>query len=129
MVRTRCIFAFLREVAMDEREAEYLRQQIRELERAKNRWKAATVALLAAFALFLVLGTGSVLTYSLFSVRTEALRARDAEMMAREQAEMAEIRARQAEMQAQQALEEVATSKNAKPKTRADGGKKQDSKR
>jgi hypothetical protein len=114
---------------MDENEAEYLRQQIRELERVKSRWKAAAVFLLAAFGLFLVLGMGSVLTYGLFSVRSEALRARDAEMLARKQSEMAEMRARQAEMQAQEALEKVATSKNAKLRTRADVSEKQDSKR
>jgi hypothetical protein len=99
---------------MDENEAAYLRQQIRELQRAKSRWKVATLFLLVAFGLFLVLGMGSVLSYALFSVRTEAMRARDAEMMAREQAEMAKMRARQAEMQAQQALEKATESKNKK---------------
>jgi hypothetical protein len=113
---------------MDKNEADYLRQQIRELERAKNRWKAATVFLLAAFALFLVLGMGSVLTYGLFGFNSAARRARDAEMLARERAE-AEMRARQAEMQAQEALEKVGTGKDGKPQTRADGSEKQDAKR
>jgi hypothetical protein len=108
---------------MDENEVAYLRQQIRELQRAKTRWRLATLFLLAAFGLFLVLGMGSVASYGLFSVRTEAMRAREAEMEAREQAEMAEMRAREAERQAQQALEKAAESKNAKPKTGADGAR------
>jgi hypothetical protein len=104
---------------MDEHEAAYLRQQIRELQRAKNRWKVATLFLLAAFGLFLVLGMGSVFTYGLFSFPTEARRAREAEM--------AEMRARQAEMQAQQALEKATEGKNAKAKTGL--SEKRDSKR
>jgi hypothetical protein len=114
---------------MDEREADYLRQLIRELERAKNRWKAATLVLIAALVLFLVLGTGTTLLYGLFVGRTEAMRARDAEMQARQQAEEAEMRARQAEMQAQAALEQGATNKNATPKTGAHGSEKEGSKR
>jgi hypothetical protein len=114
---------------MDEREAEYLRQRIRELERAKSRWKAATLVLIAAFGLFLVLGTGTALLYGLFFGRTQAMRARDAEMQAREQAVMAEMRARQAEMRAQAALEKGATNKNATPKTDAHVSEKEGSKR
>jgi hypothetical protein len=113
----------VREDDMDEHEAAYLRQQIRELQRAKYRWKAATLFLVAACGLFLVLGMGSVLSYGLFSVRTDAMRAREAEMVAREQAEMAEMRARDAERQAQQALEKAAESKNGKPRTGADGAR------
>jgi cell division protein FtsB len=112
---------------MDENEVGYLRQQIRELQRANSRWKVATLFLLAALGLFLVLCMGTVVSYGLFSVRTEAMRARDAEMMAREQAEMAEMRARQAEMQAKQALEKTAESKNGK--TATGPSEKRDSKR
>jgi hypothetical protein len=41
---------------MDEQERDYLWQNIRQLERSKLRWKVATISLVAALAIFLIMG-------------------------------------------------------------------------
>jgi len=41
---------------MDEREHDYLRQQIRQLERSKRRWQLATLTLVAALVMFVIVG-------------------------------------------------------------------------
>jgi hypothetical protein len=91
---------------MDEPERDYLRQQIKELERAKGRWKALALVLLAGFALFLLVGgMGSVLTFGLFQARRhEALM----------EAEMAAARARELEVLAKQAKENEAKQQSKK---------------
>jgi hypothetical protein len=94
------------EAAMDEPERDYLRQRIKELERAKGRWKALALALLAGLALFLLVGgMGSVLTLGLFQARRqEALM----------EAEMAAARARELEVLAKQAKENEAKQQSKK---------------
>jgi hypothetical protein len=77
---------------MDERERDYLRQQIQELERRKGRWKLATITLTAALAIFLVVGGLSSSLFGMRQLRQERLmmemeRARAAEEDARLQAE------------------------------------------
>ena len=76
---------------MDEAEREYLWQQIKSLEKAKRRWKALAISLLAAFGVFIILGM-STLMHNGFRLREEA-------MLARMQAEAEAQRARAAEMQ------------------------------
>jgi hypothetical protein len=41
---------------MNSQERDYLRQQIKELGRSKGRWKLATLTLVAALAIFLIVG-------------------------------------------------------------------------
>ena len=92
---------------MDERELDYLKRQIHELERANRRWKVITVALSVAFGLLLLLGAFSslfVATLQTQRARNQAMmleveRARAAQLEAREQAEQAAERLRQAEQQ------------------------------
>ncbi len=77
---------------MDEQEAEYLRQHIRDLERSRGRWRAIALGSLIAMALFLAIGGGTTITLGLATrqrMREEALRAREAEMEAKMQAERA----------------------------------------
>ena len=68
---------------MDEQERDYLRQQLQELERSKRRWKLATVTLVAALAILLIVGGLS----STVMMRVQVERARAAEAAARLQAE------------------------------------------
>jgi hypothetical protein len=78
---------------MDEREREYLRQQIQELERARRRWKAATIFLLVGSILFVVVATGTLATHGLFTARIQIEEARRQAEEARRQALMAEVEA------------------------------------
>jgi hypothetical protein len=79
---------------MDEQENAHLKQQIRELDRARRLWKAFALSLLAAGALFLVLGIGSISIYG--SLQKNA--AMHAERAAMVEAQMQAERARAAEM-------------------------------
>src|SRR3712207_6186031 len=92
---------------MDEREVDYLRQQIRDLEQARSRWRALAIVSLAALALLVALGGGAMLVVGAGMtqrMRLEAARARDAELQAREALEQA----RRAELLARQRAEEAA---------------------
>jgi uncharacterized protein HemX len=80
---------------MDEQDAEYLRQQIHDLERSRGRWRVA------ALVSWIALGLGLVTTQRM------RVRAMEAEMEAREQAE----RARQAEMEARKQAERAKVNK------------------
>jgi hypothetical protein len=66
-------------------EHEYLLQQVRQLEQSNRRWKLATITLVAALAIFLIVGGLS----SLVVMRVQVERARAAEAEARLQAERA----------------------------------------
>jgi hypothetical protein len=93
---------------MDQAEADYLRQQIRELHQANRRWKGLAVITLCVLALFVFAGGATLFTGGMVmgrQMREEALRAREAEMVARDQAEQARMVAEQARVQAEQALE------------------------
>lgn len=82
---------------MDEREAEYLRQSLRELEQANRRWKVVTFALLVLLTVLII--PGSLVMVGLFSTqRLRAERAAAEAEMARQQAE----KAHQAALKAQQ---------------------------
>ena len=79
---------------MDEQERDYLGQQIKELERSKGRWKLATLTLVAALAIFLIVGGLSSLLFGMRQLRLrqdqlimEMERDRAAEAEARLQAE------------------------------------------
>jgi hypothetical protein len=63
---------------MNEPERDYLRQQIRSLEKANRRWKALVFFLLAAFGLFLILGMGTAFTHGLSVVRMQRMEAEQA---------------------------------------------------
>jgi len=92
---------------MDDNEAEYLRQQNRELRQANRRWKVLTLLSWSVLAILLLVGGGTVLTGGLLltqRMQVEALRAREAEMQAREEAE----RAMQAEREARKQAEDNA---------------------
>jgi hypothetical protein len=99
---------------MDENEADYLRQQIRELRQANRRWKALAMLSLSILALLVLAGGATLLTGGMLAgrrMREEAMRAREAEMMAREEAEQARMqaeRARDAEVAARMRAEEAA---------------------
>jgi hypothetical protein len=96
---------------MDERERDYLRQQIKDLERSKVRWKALALLLLAAFVLFLVVGGGTVATYGLFSLSRVQL---EQEKEARRAAEEARAEAEAAAVGALEALAKETEQKAAK---------------
>jgi hypothetical protein len=92
---------------MDDNEAEYLRQQNRELRQANRRWKVLALLSWSVLAILLLVGGGTVLTGGFLlteRMRVEEMRAREAEMEARDQAEQA----RQAEMEARKQAEENA---------------------
>src|SRR5262245_38195513 len=96
---------------MDEPEADYLRQQIREFRRSNTRWKAVALVSLATLALLVLAGGGTLLTGGMFMA---AERARAAEMEARMQAEEARMqaeRAMQAEREARMRAEDDARQK------------------
>ena len=57
---------------MDDRERDYFRQMIHDLERAKRRWQVLAFTLLAAFVLFLIVGMGSIVLYGIGNVRLAA---------------------------------------------------------
>ena len=87
---------------MDDNEREYFRQQLAALDGARRRWRLATFVLLGAIGLFLLMSTGTLLTFGLF--QTQRLRAaRAAEQEARAQAEVV----RQAEQQARDQAEKA----------------------
>jgi hypothetical protein len=82
---------------MDDQERDYYRHTIRALERGKRRWQIAAICLMTAFAIFLSLGTGSVL---LFGLVGQKMRAREAMARAEEaqaRAEIARVQALEAE--------------------------------
>jgi hypothetical protein len=92
---------------MDEREADYLRQQVRELQQANHRWKALAIISVCVLALLVLAGGATLLMGGVFmtrQMRMEAMRARDADMQARMQAEQA----MQAEMDARRRADEAA---------------------
>ena len=68
---------------MDEQEREYLLQQVRQVELSNRRWKLATITLVAALAIFVIVGGLS----SMVMMRVQVERARAAEAEARLQAE------------------------------------------
>jgi hypothetical protein len=70
---------------MDEQEREYLLQQVRQVEQSNRRWKLATITLVAALAIFLIVGGLS----SMVMMQVQAERARAAEAAARLQQEKA----------------------------------------
>jgi hypothetical protein len=79
---------------MDEQERDYLRQQIRQFEQSKRRWKLATITLAAALAIFLVVGAASSFLFGIGRLQqarmmAEMERARAAEAEARLQMEQA----------------------------------------
>jgi hypothetical protein len=102
---------------MDEPEADYLQQQIRELRRSNTVWKAVALISLTILALLVLAGGGTLLTGGMLMgqrMRMEAERARAAEMEARMQAEEARMqaeRAIQAEREARMRAEENARQK------------------
>jgi hypothetical protein len=97
---------------MDEHETDYLRQQIRELQRTNTRWKAVALISLTTLALLVLAGGGTLLTGRMLMdprMRMEAERDRAAAMEARMQAEEARMqadRAMQAEREARMRVEE-----------------------
>ncbi len=91
---------------MDEQEAEYLRQHIRDLERSRGCWKTVALVSLAFLALVILIGGFTTVALGLVTgqrMRMEEMRAREAEMEARMQAEQA----RQAELEARKKAEQV----------------------
>ena len=99
---------------MDENEADYLRQQIRELRRSNTRWKAVALISLTTLALLVLAGGGTLLTGGMFMA---AERARAAEMEARMQAEEARMQAERA-IQAEREARMRAEEKGAEPTKR-----------
>jgi hypothetical protein len=97
---------------MDEQENAYLKQQIRELDRAWRLWKASTLSLLAAGVLFLVLGMGSMATYGILGTKSALQAERQAAMDAQMQAE----RARAAEMALRAEAEKLQKDRSQKGK-------------
>jgi hypothetical protein len=79
---------------MDEQEREYLLQEIRQLKHSNRRWKLSAITLVAALAIFLIVGG----LFSMFRMRMQMERARAAEAAARLQEEKA-LRQRAAEQQ------------------------------
>ena len=109
---TRVYFVILllakKELQMDEREQEYLKHQIRQLERNNRRWKFATFALAVPLAILLILGVASsFLFFGVLQVRqqTAVQRAVAAEQAARRQAEQAAQQRQQIEKQAKEKAE------------------------
>jgi hypothetical protein len=90
---------------MDEPEADYLRQQIQELRRAKARWQALAIISLSVLALLILAGGATLMGGLLMTQRIgmQAERAREAEREARRQAEDARMQAERAARQAQEA--------------------------
>jgi hypothetical protein len=84
---------------MDDQERDYFRHTIRALERGKRRWQIAAICLMAALAVFLSLGTGSVLLFGLAGqrMRVHEARARAEEARAQAQAEAARVQALEAD--------------------------------
>jgi hypothetical protein len=80
---------------MDEQENAYLKQQIREIDRARRLWKASTLSLLAAGIALLVLGGMGGLAMHGF---LQAKSAVQAERQAAVEADMQAARAQAAEM-------------------------------
>ena len=97
---------------MDEQENAYLKQQIRELDRARRLWKVSTLSLLAAGVLFLVLGMGSMATYGILGTRSALQAERQTAMDARMQAE----RARAAEMAVRAEADKIEKDRGQKKK-------------
>ncbi len=84
---------------MDEREAEYLRQCIRESERSNRRWKAATFGLLVLLTILMIPGAVAVVGLA----GRARMQAEQAQIEAQMQAERAAQQARQAEQAARSA--------------------------
>jgi hypothetical protein len=100
------------EAPMDEREREYLRQQIRQLERSNRLWKLLALTLAAACVIFPIVGGTSSILFGLPQVqqlRVQLEQARAAEAAARLQAEAAILLSRK-EMEAKETTER--SSKN-----------------
>jgi hypothetical protein len=97
---------------MDENERQYLRQQIRELERAKQRWKLLVFLLLAVVGSFLVAGAATLGGYGLFSIRR-----------AREEAMRAQLEALRAQEAATRAVYEAQRARQAEDRAKAAKGK------
>ena len=72
---------------MDERELEYLREQIRSLQRSNTRWKLLAIGSLVCFGIFFLVSAGMFLFTVPGQVRVERMRM--AEMEALMQAEAA----------------------------------------
>lgn len=88
---------------MDERELEYLRGQIRNLQRSNTRWKLAAIGALAGFCIFFFVSSG---VYFLTAGRQIAVERANAER-ARDEAMMQAEAARAAEQAARAALDQV----------------------
>ena len=100
---------------MDERERDYLRQQIGQLQRSNRRWKLATLSLAAALAIFLIGGALSSLFYGVLGVQ----RLREESMMLQvEQARAMEAAARQQAEQAVPATPDAAKAGKAEERPR-----------
>jgi hypothetical protein len=126
---------------MDDNEREYFRQQLAAMDGARRRWRLATFVLLGAIGLFLLMSTGTLLTFGLFQTqRLRAARAaeqearaqaqvveqlRQAEQQARDQAEKAEAVARE---EVDKALQEAQRSKKATEQEKKAGEKKKSNK-
>ena len=82
---------------MDERELEYLREQIRGLQRSNTRWKLLAVGSLVCFGIFFLVSAGMFLFTVPGQVRVERMRMAEMEaLMQAEQARAAAIEARAA---------------------------------
>ena len=103
---------------MDEQENAYLKQQIRDLNRARRFWKSIALSLLAAGTVFLVLGIGSMTMCGILwtSSAVKAERAAQAEHAARMEAQMQAERARAAEMAAKAQGEKLEKARGQKGK-------------
>jgi hypothetical protein len=97
---------------MDEQENAYLKQQIREIDRARRLWKAIALSLVAAGVLFLVFGMGSMASYDILRTRSALQRERQAAIEAQMQAE----RARAAEMAARVEADKIEKERGQKGK-------------
>ena len=78
---------------MDENELNYLRQQYRDADRARRRWRAFALGLLAVFAFFVLASGLAVLVRGVFWERQQVMRI---QIMEAERAAMAERDARRA---------------------------------
>jgi hypothetical protein len=87
---------------MDDYEADYLPQQLRDLEQSRRRWRALAFFSLAALVLLVILGGGLAFTVGL-GMNQRMQRVMKAEMDARMRAQ----RAMQAEAQARRQAEEA----------------------
>lgn len=90
---------------MDDHELGYLRQTVRDLQRSRNRWRGATIALISALV-FCLLFAG---IFGLFQSTAVMRQRRQLEM------EMQEVRARQAQEEAERRLHEE-KQRQAEPK-------------